>query len=572
MSAVLGISAYYHDSAAALIVDGKIVAAMQEERFSRRKNDAGLPHRAAQACLTQAGITADELDSVVFYENPFGRLERVILSSLGAFPRSWRHFPAALRSQIGNKIWVLDGIASMLDIPRSKVTMAGHHESHAASAFFPSPFGEAAILTVDGMGEDVATAIWHGRGSELRSLATIPYPHSIGLLYAAITAYLGFEVNEGEYKVMGLAAFGAPRFKPEFEKLLRLHADGAFELGMEYFAFHTDTNIAFSPRLEQLLGPAKRRGEAWDLSEGSADRRFADIAASLQWITEEALLGLAREVRRRTGTDNLCLAGGVALNCVANARLLRESGFARIFVQPAAGDAGGALGAAMLGAIKLDGRRPSPMSSAALGTAVSTDRARELCGALGVAWSEPSDVLDSAADMILDGKVGAFARGRFEWGPRALGQRSIVASPREGGMRDRINMIVKKREPFRPFAPAVLRDRAGDWFTEHENDMTPYMTTTAQVVEGRAGDLGAVRHVDGSARVQTVAEAEAPDFFGLLERIERRGAPPIILNTSLNGNGEPIVGGEADALGFFMSHPVDFMVLGDIVLRKGTPA
>lgn len=569
MSAVLGISAYYHDSAAALIVDGEIVAAMQEERFSRRKNDPGLPKRAAQACLAQAGITAEELDRVVFYENPFARLERVVMSSLRAFPHSWRQFPAALRSQIGGKMWVLDGIAEMLGVPRSLVTVVGHHESHAASAYFPSPFEDAAVLTVDGMGEDESTAIWHGRGADLRCLASIPYPHSIGLLYAAVTAFLGFEVNEGEYKVMGLAAFGQPRFKKEFAKLLQLQPDGSFELGMEYFAFHTDTNIAFSPKLERLLGPPRQRGKAWDVAKDSEDQRFANIAASLQWITEEALLGLAREARRRTGSVNLCLAGGVALNCVANARLLRESGFARLFVQPAAGDAGGALGAAILGALDIDGVRPRPMTHAALGQAISTDVARELCDALGMSWQVPDDVFDAAAARVLEGKVGSFVRGRFEWGPRALGQRSIIASPRDAAMRDRINQIVKKREPFRPFAPAVLRDRAGEWFEHHDNDMTPYMTTTTQIVETRAADLGAVRHVDGTARIQTVTEYGASEFFHLLSRMEARGAPPIVLNTSLNGNGEPIVGCESDAIAFFMSHPVDFMVLGDLILDRG---
>ncbi len=572
MSAVLGVSAYYHDSAAALIIDGKIVAAMQEERFSRRKNDPGLPKRAAQACLDQGGITAEDLDRVVFYENPFARLERVVMSSLEAFPHSWRQFPSALQSQIGGKVWVLDGIAAMLGVPRSLVTTVGHHESHAASAFFPSPFEDAAVLTIDGMGEAESTAIWHGVGAGLQCLASIPYPHSIGLLYAAVTAFLGFEVNEGEYKVMGLAAFGKPRFNTEFAKLLRLQSDGAFELGMEYFAFHTDTNIAFSPKLEHLLGPARQRGKTWNLGKDGDDQRFADIAASLQWITEEALLGLAREARRRTGSANLCLAGGVALNCVANARVLRESGFSRLFVQPAAGDAGGALGAAILGTIALDGARPEAMTSAALGVAISTDAARALCTSLGIGWQEPADVLDAAAGLVLEGKVGAFARGRFEWGPRALGQRSIIAAPQDPGMRDRINQIVKKREPFRPFAPAVLRDRAGEWFAAHDNDMTPYMTTTSDVLEHRATDLGAVRHVDGTARIQTVSEEGAPEFFGLLNRMQARGAPPIVLNTSLNGNGEPIVGCEADALAFFLSHPVDFMVLGDVMISKGAVA
>ena len=568
MSAVLGISAYYHDAAAALIVDGRIVAAMQEERFSRRKNDPGLPRRAAAACLAQAGLEAEDLDQVVFYENPFSRLERVTLSCLNTFPRSWKQFPAALRSQVASKIWVLDAIAAMLGVARGKVVTVGHHQSHAASAFFASPYARAAVLTIDGMGEDISTGLWLGDGGDLTCLASIAYPHSIGLLYAAITAFLGFEVNEGEYKVMGLAAFGQPRFQAEFSRLLRQDPGGAFELGMDYFAFHTDTDIAFSPKMEALLGPRRSRGKPWDMEGDPDDRRYADIAASLQSAVEEAILGLAREARRRTNCDNLCLAGGVALNCVANARLLRESGFSRIFVQPAAGDAGGALGAAMLGAIALDGRRPEPLATAALGAPISNDLARDLCDGLGLSWSEPADPLDAAAELVLQDKICAFVRGRFEWGPRALGQRSIIASPAQAAMRDRLNKVVKKREPFRPFAPAVLGSRAGRWFTEHDNDMAPYMTTTAQVVEAHAGDLGAVRHIDGSARVQTVSETSAPDFHGLLGRIEARGAPPIVLNTSLNGAGEPIVGQEADALAFFLSHPVDSMVLGDLVLSK----
>ena len=568
MSAVLGVSAYYHDAAAALIVDGKIVAAMQEERFSRRKNDPGLPRRAAEACLALAGLTAEDLDQVVFYENPFARLERVTLSCLKTFPRAWKQFPSAVRSQVGSKIWVLDALASTLGVARSKVITAGHHESHAASAFFASPYQRAAVLTIDGMGEDISTGIWMGDGPDLRCLATIPYPHSIGLVYAAITAFLGFEVNEGEYKVMGLAAFGQPRFKAEFSKLLRLHSDGAFELDMDYFAFHTDTDIAFSSRMESLLGPRRVRGKAWNLDEDADDRRYADIAASLQWATEEAILGLAREARRRTGCDDLCLAGGVALNCVANARTLRESGFSRLFVQPAAGDAGGALGAAMLGSIALDGRRPEPMTTAALGAPVRTDVARNLCEKMGLQWTEPADPLGAAAELIADDKICAFVRGRFEWGPRALGQRSILAAPQEAAMRDRLNQVIKKREPFRPFAPAILETRAGEWFSEHDNDMAPYMATTAQVIDAKSYDLGAVRHVDGTSRVQTVGSERAPDLFNLLKKLEAGGAPPIVLNTSMNGAGEPIVGQETDAIGFFVSHPVDSMVLGDLLLSK----
>lgn len=568
MSAVLGISAYYHDSAAALIVDGEIVAAMQEERFSRRKNDAALPRQAAFACLAQAGLTPNDLDRVVFYEDPFARLERVLLSLVRTFPRSWKQFPNAIRAQVGSKIWVLDGIAGMLGIPRQKITMASHHRSHAASAFFASPYRKAAVLTVDGMGEDVSTGMWLGEETSLTCLGSIEYPHSIGLLYAALTAYLGFEVNEGEYKVMGLAAFGKPRFKEEFAKLLLLHGDGSFELGMPYFAFHTDSDIAFGPKMESLLGPRRSRGKAWDLEGSEEDRRYADIAASLQWATEEALLALAREAYRRTGCEHLCLAGGVALNCVANARILKESGFSRVFVQPAAGDAGGALGAAMLAAIELDGKRPKPMTTAALGAAVSNDTARELAEELGLDHSAPSDVLSTAADLVAQGNVVALARGRFEWGPRALGQRSILAAPQDGAMRERLNRAIKKREPFRPFAPAVLSDKAGQWFTEHDNDMAPYMTTIGRVRESRASELGAITHVDGTARVQTVDGSTSPDLCRILEELEKKNGVPISLNTSLNGNGEPIVGSESDAIGFFVSHSVDAMVVGDILLQK----
>jgi carbamoyltransferase len=569
MSAILGISAYYHDSAAALIVDGQIVAAMQEERFSRRKNDAGLPRKATQACLEMAGLRAEQLDKVVFYENPYARLERVTLSCFNNFPRAWRQFPSAMRSQIGIKIWVLDALAEMLNLPRSRIEFTDHHRSHAASAFFASSYESAAVLTIDGMGEDVSSAIWHGNGTSLKCLHDIAYPHSIGLLYAAITAYLGFEVNEGEYKVMGLAAFGTPRYKSEFLELVHMLPNGEFKLDMKYFAFHTDADVAFSNKLERLLGPRRMRGKSWDINNDPKDGRFADIAASLQWITEELVLRLAHQAQQITGEHALCLAGGVALNCVANARVLRETKFQHVFVQPAAGDAGGALGAAMQGWIELTGTRPQAMSTAALGTDVSNDRTRELCRALDLTWEEPADPFSSFAQLIGQGKVGAFVRGRFEWGPRALGQRSILASPCDSDIRERINRMVKKREPFRPFAPAVLREKADDWFYEHDNDMTPFMTTTALIHADKEARIGAVRHVDGSARVQTVDEKSAVDLCHALRAVDSIGLPPILLNTSLNANGEPIVASEADALAFYLVHPLDFMLLGDVLLTKG---
>lgn len=567
MAAVLGLSAYYHDAAAALVVDGVTVAAMQEERFSRHKNDASLPFAAATACLEQAGLRPNDLDRIVFYEDPLAKFERIMVSLLRGFPRTWKQFPRALSAQVGSKLWVLPRIAEFFDVPKERLATATHHLSHAASAFFASPFERAAIVTVDGVGEDITTGVWEGDGTEIRPISSIEYPHSLGLLYAALTAYLGFEVNEGEYKVMGLAAFGTPRYRDEFAKLATIHRDGSFELGMPYFAFHTDTDIGFGPKLEALLGPRRTPGRPWDVS-APGDRHYADVAATLQAVVEDAMLAIAAHARARTGADALCLAGGVALNCVANARILRESGFTRMFVQPAAGDAGGALGAAMLGAIEADGRRPRPMSTAALGCGVSNDAAIDLATRLGVHHATPDDVLDQAASLIARGKVVALARGRFEWGPRALGQRSILAAPRDAAMGERINRVVKHREPFRPFAPAVLADRAGEWFAGHDHDMSRFMTTVGTVHPERRGALGAVTHVDGSARVQTVSATAAPDLHGILTRLDALTGMPVVLNTSLNGNGEPIVASEVDAVSFFVSHPVDAMVLGDVLLHR----
>lgn len=568
MARVLGISAGYHDAAAALMVDGKLVAAMQEERFSRIKHDSSIPRQAAFACLAQAGLTPGDLDRIVFYEDPFSKVERVLLSLVRSFPKSWKQFPKAMGSQIGSKLWVLDQISATLNVPRDRVSTVSHHRSHAASAFFASSFERAAILTIDGVGEDITTGIWIGENESIRCVDCIEYPHSIGLLYAALTAFLGFEVNEGEYKVMGLAAYGKPRFKEEFTTLVSLNSDGSFELNLPYFSFHTDTEIGFSSRLEQLLGPRRRAGKPWDLQGSAEDQRYIDIAATLQWCTEEAVIAIASSARRRTGCDKLCLAGGVALNCVANARVLRECGFSRVFVQPAAGDAGGALGAAALGSIELDGVRPEPLTTAALGADVSNDAALNLAQRLGIKYTTPDDVCTTIADFIAKDKIVAVARGRFEWGPRALGQRSILALPQKAATRERLNRIIKKREPFRPFAPAVLRDCADEWFTGHDTDMAPFMTTVAQVRPERVGELGACTHVDGTARVQTVSETSSPELFSILQALNKRSGMPVVVNTSLNGGGEPIVGSTVDAFAFFCSHSVDAMVVGDVLLER----
>lgn len=566
MAAVLGVSAHYHDAAAALVVDGRVVAAMQEERFTRIKNDPALPVRAMHACLRAGAIAPGDLDAVVFYENPFAKLERVLVSVLRAFPRSVGLFPRAIADQLGSKLWVLDRIAEELGIDRTKVEHVEHHRSHAASAFFLSPFPKAAVLTVDGVGEDATTAIWQGDGTQLTRLAELRFPHSLGLLYGALTAYLGFEVNEGEYKVMGLAAYGEPRLRDELARTFTLHDDGSFELAPSYFAYDSGANVGFSPRLEELLGPRRPPQKPWDLANDAGDRRYADIAATLQAITEDALLALAREARRLTGADALCLAGGVALNAVANARLLRDSGFGRIAVHPAAGDAGGALGAALLGALARGDRRPSPLVSAALGEEIDVGLADETAKALGLAPRRTSDPAATVASLLEQDKIVAVCAGRFEWGPRALGQRSLLALPRDPDVRERLNRVIKKREPFRPFAPAVLASAAEGWFQGAPNDMTPFMTTVCPVRD--ADRLRAVTHVDGTARVQTVTAHTAPFLEAVLREVDRRTGVPVVLNTSLNGPGEPIVGGATDALGFFAAHPVDAMLIGDMVIER----
>lgn len=566
---VLGISAQYHDAAAALVHDGELVCAMQEERFSRVKNDPALPIAAARACLAQAGVGVTDLDGVVFYENPFAKLERVLVSTLRNFPASFRKFPTMVREQLGNKIWVLDDIAASLGVPRTKVTHDDHHACHAACAFYLSPFEEAAILTVDGVGEGVTTTISKGSGSEITRLRALPYPQSLGLLYGALTAYLGFEVNEGEYKVMGLAAYGKPTRRDELAKILRTASDGSFELSPEYFAYDTDADVGFSAAMETLLGPRRFPGRAWDLAASKDDQAYADIAASLQEATTDALLGLAREAKRLTGADALCMAGGVALNAVANREILRKAGFSRVFVPPAAGDAGGAVGAALRFAYANGAKRGKALVTAALGADIDTARARATADAMGLESKRTDAPASTIADALEQGSVVAVAHGRFELGPRALGQRSILALPEDADVRERLNRVIKRREPFRPFAPSVLAERASDYFEGAPNDMTPFMVTVCDVKESAKEKLRAVTHVDGTARVQTVTDESAPLMAAVLRELEKRGRLPVVLNTSLNGAGEPIVGSGEDALAFFDSHPVDAMLLGqDLFLER----
>lgn len=564
MATILGISANYHDAAAALVIDGQLVAAMQEERFSRIKNDPVLPLQAAHACLKLGGIDSRALDEVVFYENPYAKLERVLTSMLRTFPRSFRQFPRALAAQLGGKLFVLDALAKHLGVPRERVTYREHHASHAASAYFASPFQKAAVLTVDAVGESTSTAIWLGDGSSLTCKERIAYPHSLGLLYSAITAYLGFEIYEGEYKVMGLAAFGQPRFRAEFARLIQLDND-SFTLGLDYFDSHTNLDVGFSAKLEALLGPRRSPLTPFHF-DNPEDQRTADIAATLQEVLEEALLALARRALRLTDCKALCLAGGVALNVKATARLVRELPGIDWFVQPAAGDAGGALGAALLAANERNLPRTT-FAHAAWGTSASAEEAHRLALAMGARVQRVADPVDEAAQRLARGEVIGFVQGRFEWGPRALGNRSILAPPAPLEIKERVNRAIKQREPFRPFAPMVLEESAGDYFGSAPNLLTRFMTTLAAVHEHARSQLAAVTHVDCTARVQTV---QVDSTIGaLLGRVAKLTGKPVLLNTSLNGPGEPLVRTETDALGFFLAHSIDALIVEDVLITKG---
>lgn len=577
---VLGISAHFHDAAAALVIDGQVVAAIEEERLSRKKHDASLPLRAVASCLAQAGLTAQDLDHVVFYEKPLRKFERLLVGHLDAYPRALSRFSRALGTWLSDKLWVEQALAKALDIDPEILLFAEHHGSHAASAFLASPFREAAVLTVDGVGEWAASALHHGVSSEtgtrLDLLAEQRYPHSLGLLYSALTAYLGFEVNEGEYKVMGLAAYGEPRFGAEFERFVTVAADGVLRLDLDYFAFHRSPTQSFSKKLVKLLGPARAPEHDFDprTPEG---RRYADIAATLQRVTEDAMLAMAREALRRTGSRNLCLAGGVALNSAMNGRLARELDVDAIYVHPAAGDAGGAVGAALWATHVLHGRprREDVMPSCGLGPEYTSASIAAFLAESRI----PSESLPDAGEMdqeiarrVARGEVGAVFFGRAEWGPRALGGRSIIASPQRAEMVDFVNTSVKFREPFRPFAPAVLAEDAETFFAldprGRDTYLTPYMLAVVPVTERGAEALPATTHVDGTARVQVVRPREAPRFHALLSAVKAETGVGCLLNTSLNLKGEPLATSPVDAYAVFARSGLDFLVLEDRLVTK----
>jgi carbamoyltransferase len=566
---ILGISCYFHDAAAALLVDGEIVAAAEEERFTRRKHDPAFPRQAIAFCLRQAGLRTSDLDLVVYFEKPFLKLERLLVSSLATWPRSLRLFSESMLSFAGDKLWIRRLIEQELSLPADRILFCEHHMSHAASAFLVSPFDEAAILTIDGVGEWTTTSIGAGRANHIQLLEEIRFPHSLGLLYSAFTAFLGFEVNEGEYKVMGMAPYGRPRFVEDVRRVVRLGADGSFELDLSYFSFTYSTHRTYSAKFEQLFGPPRRPGAPFDPHDAEC-RRYADTAASIQIVTEEAILNLARRARQKTGMARLCLAGGVALNSVANGRLLRESGFDDIYIQPAAGDSGGALGAALFAWHMAEGKpRGKPLDRADLGEA--HPQAREVLDRSSVVYRRLDEerMVDEVARRLAAGQVIGWFQGRFEWGPRSLGQRSILADPRRADMKDRVNSAVKFRESFRPFAPSVTAASAAEHFDiDAIGYPARFMLYVVPVRESSRDLLPAITHVDGTARPQVVHHAACPKYHSLIERFAQQSGVPVLLNTSFNLRGEPIVASPADALATFHHSGLDALVIEDCLIEK----
>ena len=589
---VLGVSCYFHDAAAALLRDGQLVAAAEEERFSRKKHDYDFPEKAIEFCLNQAGIQAADLDYLVFFEKPFLKFERLLLTSMQTFPRSLKVFREAMLTWLGDKIWIRHLIQTRLGLPSEKILFSEHHLSHAASSFLCSPFEEAAILTIDGVGEWTTASIGIGKGTEIRLLKEIRFPHSLGLLYSAFTAFLGFEVNEGEYKVMGMAPFGVPNYVDEVKKLIRLHDDGSFELDMDYFSFHHSSEQTYNQKFVSLFGtPRAPESHFFTHSSGypsyfgeqpsnyeslcQENQHYADIAASIQVVIEEAVLNLARQARATTGCKNLCMAGGVALNSVANGRVLRETSIEGLYIQPAAGDAGGALGAALFGYHTVLGNpRTFLMEHAYWGEEHGPAQTEEFLKKYGIPYercANQEELIGRCVDSLTRGKVLGWSQGRFEWGPRALGNRSIIADPRRADMKETVNVKIKFREPFRPFAPSVLAERAADFFEIGAGDgkyPSRFMLNVAKVREDKRELVPATTHVDGTGRLQTVARESNARYYSLIESFGQSTGVPVLLNTSFNLRGEPIVNTPAQAYSTFARSGIDVLVLGDYLVSK----
>ncbi len=591
---ILGISAYYHDSAACLVVNGDIVGAAQEERFTRKKHDSEFPINAIQYCLAEARIDPCDVNYVVFYDKPFLKFERLFETYLAFAPTGFKIFskslPVWIKDKLFQKTVIIDALKDHLGKGvnwSERLLFSEHHLSHAASAFFPSPFEEAAILTMDGVGEWATTSLAIGRGNKLMVKNEIHFPHSLGLLYSAITYYIGFKVNSGEYKVMGLAPYGEAKYADLIKThLIDIKEDGSFNLDMSYFNYCTGLTMT-NAKFDKLFGGPPRKPES------KLTQREMDIAASIQFVTEEVVIKLARGIKKNTGLKNLCLAGGVALNCVANGKLLRENIFERIWIQPAAGDAGGAIGAALAAYYLMlnQQRKVDPkdsMKGAYLGPEYSQKEIETRLTNVGAKFEVVSDknLIDLTAQALFDGKAVGWHQGRMEFGPRSLGGRSIIADPRSPSVQKQLNLKVKHRESFRPFAPSVLKEDTSDWF-QIEVD-SPYMLLVAEVVKKKQlkmnsvykklfgieklnvprSEIPAVTHVDYSARIQTVHKETNPKYHALIKKFKELTGCPVLVNTSFNVRGEPIVCSPEDAFNCFMGTDIEFLAVGNCIMKK----
>jgi carbamoyltransferase len=591
---ILGFSAYYHDSAACLVIDGKVIAAAQEERFTRKKHDSAFPAQAVRYCLAEADLKPENIDYIVFYDKPFLKFERLLETYLAFAPRGFKSFVAALPVWLKDKLFQKRMISDALKEEfgdqvnwAERLLFSEHHLSHAASAFFPSPFEQAAVLTMDGVGEWTTTSLALGQGNQLTVQKEIHFPHSLGLLYSAITYYTGFKVNSGEYKVMGLAPYGVPRYAEIIKKhLIDIKEDGTFHLDMRYFNYCTGLTMT-NEHFDKLFGGPPRKAES------PLTQKEMDLAASVQAVTEEIVIKLARGIRQSTGQKNLCLAGGVALNCVANGKLLKEKIFDNIWIQPAAGDAGGAVGAA-LAACHLMLNQPrvvepnDAMQGSYLGPSYSQIDIDARLRAAGAVFTTVSDdaLIEQTAQALAEGKAVGWHQGRMEFGPRALGGRSIIADPRSPTLQKQLNLKVKYRESFRPFAPSVLREDVTEWF-DIETD-SPYMLLVTDVAKNKQlpmtaeqdklfgidklniprSEIPAITHVDYSARVQTVHEKTNPRYYQLIARFKSLTGCPVLVNTSFNVRGEPIVCTPEDAFNCLMGTEIEFLAVGNSIMRK----
>ncbi len=590
---ILGISCYYHDSAVALIKDGELVAASMEERFSRVKNDHGFPTLAIEFCLKKAGITSQDLTYVVFYEKPFVKFARILLTILGTFPRSRDVWREAMFVWLPEKLWVKTKLQQHMHLDADKVLFCDHHMSHAASAFYTSPYDEAAVLTIDGVGEWTTTALgsakanWDGKGTnEITLTEEHRFPHSIGLLYSAFTAFLGFKVNEGEYKVMGMAPYGQPRYVDKVLKLIDIRDDGSFHLNMDYFSFHYSEKHTYNQRFRDLFGEERPPSDDFFTMATNPERAgerdamqknqyYADIAASIQAVTEEVLLKMVRHLHAKTGLKKLVMAGGVALNSVANYKILHETPFEEVYIQPAAGDDGGALGAALWAYHSvLNQPRKFIMNHAYWGEEYSDAEIKQFLDSAGIKYEyipDDAKLIGRVADALTQSQVIGWFQGRFEWGPRALGNRSILADPRRAEMKNIVNTKIKYREPFRPFAPVVLAERALEFFDFPDvNKQYPpkFMLMVSPVRENKRDVIPATTHEGGTGRLQTVDRATNSRYYDVINAFGQATGVPVLLNTSFNLRGEPIVNTPANAWNTFSKSGLDYLVLGSYLVKK----